>query len=93
MNPLDTAPSHAKMEAKVMDNIKTAIEALEIGLKDFVICGNFATIPAMKDALAALRSIKPATEEEIIKSVGLPLSSREVNAWRQCERHHGIGGE
>jgi len=74
-----------------MNAIKQAIEALEwmnrkggLGLD---------VHEQVDKTLAALRGMKPATDEEIAKCVGYPLSTREINAFRAAERYHGIGGK
>ena len=45
--------------------ITKAITVLEQGIRDMPLAGNFATIPAMREAISALRSIPRATEEEL----------------------------
>ena len=70
-------------------SIKQAIEALERGMEST----GTGTLhyQCMKEALAALRSLQPATEEEMREALGAYYSGNTVMAFRAAERFHGIG--
>jgi hypothetical protein len=71
--------------------INQAIEALECGVK--YTGDSTLRYHCMTKALAALREINPATEEDIHKALGPYHVFTDVPTWRECERFHGIGGE